>query len=792
MYQRENNEPIFFNPDVGGLKKMDEKSIKNQINVLNKKKEKDMDNSLYEKPKVALYNTIQKQHVGKEIDETMGKKIYGSDAMNKYNPIIEWAKKYGLTTDNSARYNVHYLHIDSSQRDIESTISINEYFSLGQNPFLSTEYTDIIYITHPNHPFQVEDKITVDGLVPITTQMVYTSGDTKPFLEFLNDGTGKIGYIKVNYPHGIPETYKTDTGDLFCDIDGLKNPDAMAGYEGYYGNILLTFINGRHNIFLEDSTHGLLYNANYFYILLPNIFLGVPGTISPTTKQFVTLKLYYANGIPTNQINANFPINIYHSSSYQIINEIQENGYSIKVNTIAKASGQFGGNNIRIGRVSDYAGGYTEPNQYTIKLSRIYKNVVYANLVSTIFPRSEYAIKNYPQSTINNKIYWQNYEEGDYTYSANILVGTYSNTTLARILEATVYNVMKVTHPTIETFFNHNYTTTPNNVMKFMIDLDSDTTTIKSYKERIITRPFAKVYYINSSQNFTELPTASTSDPAEGYLYPLFVLVIMYGHRLTLNTMYKSNPTPSPYVSNGTKGDTIRIDGAIDFYGISSTYLNGEFEAYEINDVMTSISNADDAFMIKLQPFDIGTSATRSTKLGGGIFKIYTPNVFRLMFDKVDTIGTVLGFQNAGSPLSVTKYSNTITNKDTYEPDLNPVINLDETTPGNAIDLEGYNYINMVCPQLPVIDATGSIKTLFAKIELNNKYGRMNYDTFVATPLVYYNPIKELSELSVSYYSPSGELYDFNGLNHSFIIELITLDELPKESNFNEHAGVTL
>jgi hypothetical protein len=171
---------------------------------------------------------------------------------------------------------------------------------------------------------------------------------------------------------------------------------------------------------------------------------------------------------------------------------------------------------------------------------------------------------------------------------------------------------------------------------------------------------------------------------------------------------------------------------------------------------------------------------------------MYTPNNFRLLFNYSDTIGSLLGFPNVGETYSVTKFDNTITNKDPYEPDISPAMNIDTTTPGNSMILCGYNYILMTCEELPVIDTIGKIKKAFAKIIFTGIPGKMCFNSFIATPKIFYEPINQLSQLTIAFYSPEGELYDFNGLEHSFTIEITTLDDLPYDTHINTHTGKIL
>ena len=80
----------------------------------------------------------------------------------------------------------------------------------------------------------------------------------------------------------------------------------------------------------------------------------------------------------------------------------------------------------------------------------------------------------------------------------------------------------------------------------------------------------------------------------------------------------------------------------------------------------------------------------------------------------------------------------------------------------------------------------GKIKDVYSKINLTGLPGKILYNSFIPNSNFYYNPIKNLTKLAISFYSSNGELFDFNGLDHSFTLELVTLDIIPEGTNINE------
>jgi len=792
--------PHFFNKSVGGVNMLSASQTLDQMKILQMQGQKKQTNK-DQQSKLKLFNDLQKSRIGKELDENT---IMTPDTNNgTYRPEQAWKENHGLIGETNSRYNVRYLHIDSLNRQKEPMMEISNYYTLSENPILTTELSEKIFIRQPNHPFVIEDKITIDGISPATYKLRYDPTNSLIPIEFV------VGqrYMIIHFAHGIPETHASDAeiSNLFMALSDFTN-EGTTGNSLYFGNIVLTFINKNHSFFLEnkvatDILPVLPFDANKMYIELPYTYVDSPGTPS-TLPRYITLALYYANGVPMNIINAQYPTDIYHTIYYQIIREVSTDGYYINLSANALASGYIGGKTVRIGQISDFTGGYAEPNFYIIPLEEIYKNVVSVRLLSTEFPNSEYVIKSYPESSRNNRIYWQNYEDGSHIYSLEVTPGKYNSTTLITIIESKFYDTARYYYPSVtSSYTDHNY-------VQVSLDTDTDTTTFKAYKEAVMVRPFVNAYYIRTDYNlipeqwdhkFVAVGSDPTSDPNNypEQMYPVFILIKYLSHGLKLNTMYYTHEYHQDYVPNGSVGDSIIITGTTSFLGIPGSKIDGTYEVYKINQEFEDPgflgpTASDNYFMIKLLPLDMGQYKTREMAQNGGIFYMYTPNKFRLLFNFSDTIGSLLGFPNVGETYAVTKYDSVITNKDPYEPDIRPAMDLDITTPGNAMILCGYNYILMTCEELPVIDTIGKIKKAFSKIIFTGIPGKMCFNSFISTPKIFYEPISQLSQLTISFYSPQGELYDFNGLDHSFTLEITTLDELPYDTHINTHTGKIL
>ena len=83
----------------------------------------------------------------------------------------------------------------------------------------------------------------------------------------------------------------------------------------------------------------------------------------------------------------------------------------------------------------------------------------------------------------------------------------------------------------------------------------------------------------------------------------------------------------------------------------------------------------------------------------------------------------------------------------------------------------------------------GSVKQAFGKILLNDIPGNTLFNTFVPATMIFQDPIASISQLDIHFYSPDGSLYNFNNVNHSFTIEIMTKEEIPTDSGISARTG---
>ena len=166
---------------------------------------------------------------------------------------------------------------------------------------------------------------------------------------------------------------------------------------------------------------------------------------------------------------------------------------------------------------------------------------------------------------------------------------------------------------------------------------------------------------------------------------------------------------------------------------------------------------------------------------GGYACEILVPREMRLLFTFSDSMGEQIGFRNIGDTHSITKFSTIITNKDSYE---NETIydSLRNTKIFTNASLTFYKdqYIIMTCKELSIIKNTRQPIDIFAKINFTKD--EILIDEIICPPVFYYNPIDRLSELTFEFYTPDGKQYDFNNIDHSFVLEFTMMDNIPENT----------
>jgi len=654
---------------------------------------------------------------------------------DKYDVYLNYLMQKGLSDDNetSTYFDIRYVNIDSSKRQTVSNAILSNVSTLSYNPLSLIKETAILTITQPNHSFEVGNQIVLFGLTT-AANIIRISSSSSIFT--FTDGSS---YVKITYDHGIATSLLStyDISDLTFTLSDFVGNNG----DGYINNIPINSINKTHNLLLTTPTITTA-QANIFYFELPTEF---SGTYTPATFN-VTLTFNYICGIPLNKINSNIPTSVNCLNPYLIITTVSTNSYTVILPKIAgNTSTAFGNSIVQVGKIDQIINSFPDPNQYKISLPTELYNIVRVEIFSSTFPCVP---KNIPST--KNKFYWQNLQDGDHVYSVELDGGFYTPIELKNALEKAFYYTERVNYAqaianeTKPVYTNHNY-------IEVNIETSSGITTVKSFIESQLVKPFINVN--------PAIASSSNNDPSTPVTN--YILTIRHeGHGLIAGT-------------------EILIQGAIEHMGIPTVTLNKQ---YEINEVLSV-----DTYTIVLTPFNL--SPTRINTMGGANVSIFSPNSFKLRMDYSDSLCGVLGFRNIGYPDSITTYGVSCTNEDLYEDETNTNdIGVATEITKDPLDFISDSYLMIKCDELVVIE--NETESFFAKILLNGSYGSELYNTFVDTPKIYYTPIDTLSELTLSFYRPNGELFDFSKINHSFVLRIVCVRKTNIGMNIDTTIGI--
>ena len=609
------------------------------------------------------------------------------------------------------KYRITRVNVDSKNRNlVPKNILSNEKF-VASNIFSIEKNSNIITIFLENHGLLINDKITIENIA---------------YPEFYLDSfefTKKLDYVKIyHHNHGMVPF----DGTTIYTSYRIKIEDIFNNNTSYIQNIPLNILNDYHEIYF-NTNNSSDYDKHFYYIKIDNIF--ALNTITYNFNYKVTYMHLY--GIPISKISANYPIISDRHIGYQLIDSvIDKNKFTIVVDSVASLTKQnCGGDDIIINKISDYIEGYPDNNNYKINLNKTFYNVSKIKLISTEFPNTEKTIKDYPLSRQNNLLFWEILGNADYIYKIAVTPGNYNVSGLMSEIQKQVEKT--------KIFKNDINISTDNELIEFNLFFKAD----------IIIDVNSSLFQINFYGEITTVnPLKISQDPNNKYLYYLEV------------------NQPNHLLQPGTQ---IRILNSLDIGIVPNSILNG------LHIIDTVIDN--DTYLIKLQRFN--PLVTNSIiNVGGGIeVTIRYPFKARLSFDKPGTIGYILGFRNVGQLNSITDWSFNITNNTPY---LNDILvdsvgkSINNTVINNYINLNGDNYILMANPLFRNTLDTGNLNGVFAKLLLAGMPGYILFNQYIQLGDEFTESVQTLSDLEFSFYAPDGSLYSFNGIDHSFTIEI--------------------
>ena len=671
----------------------------------------------------------------------------------RYDPYIGYLYSHGLLDDGSniKRFETHYLDINSNYRIKNPYVITEDELLLGSSPIKVTKNSNVVTVLHENNDFQIGERITISGAT-VSQVILRTILDNNDPSFIIPNG---CNFMKIYYEHGIPSTYKGS--DIKITISGIKGDRGSLNNVTFLGNIPINYINKKHTVIMELSQNDipdtcdltsypsdfLDYSPDSFFVVLPtsmhDLSPNQPYTLYPYNYKISLLTI---GTIPINYINAKYPISPDVSQGVHNITSRANNSYTFEVNSISYLDSMGGGSSVYVARVISVNTGHHNPNKYNISLDKVYQNVVKARLISIEFPNSETIINEE-----NNKLYWNNIDDGDTLYQIEVPIGNYTPNELEKVLEDLFFNTKRV-----NTGEDIGSTYTGNHLVKVDINQMTDEVTFKIFKEFNLVQPIISII-----PDISLDPNTNNNIPGTRYE----LVIQQQGHNLQV-------------------GDPILITGSISTFGIPPEAINMEHTVFSVIDTNT--------YSIQLQRVNLSNS--RFDTRGGESVNVFAPDKFRFRFDLQNTMGNLLGFRNAGQSNSITPFNHTISNKDEYEFDINKNIFGEEIViENNALQLSGDNYVLLVADPLRTITSIGPTKEAFAKILLCDLPGKILFNSHVPTHEYYNDPLHELFELDIAFYKPNGELYDFNGLEHSMTIEITTVGDIPCGTGINPNTG---
>ncbi len=706
----------------------------------------------------------------------------------EFDPYLNYLNTKGLYSDNvKVRYNVEYVNIDSLNRNKIPKNIPSLIYDLSSNPLsINNTKLNISLSAAQISKVNVGDKFSLTNVQPVEKIYSAYDDDKNTILTFYKDKN----YIQVNINPNVNTVNNLnlyekyfDTSKVFVRISGVQGVknnnyfeiqnirpyDAAANntynkiiqenndpYTSYIGNIPISFINSQHQIYLLPPNEvNVLFDPNKFYILLPYASDGtniVSNSNQANNNYNITFIFDHYNFIPLNEINADYPINSEHIKGYHVVNYINYTYNYIQtdiyppidsnlINTANYYYNNFGGDNIYLNIIDKIEYAYPNQNNYTIDLGKTFNNVIQIKILDSMFINPSKTFYNTGIGK-NNRLYFQNIENLENIQYIELEEGLYTYNTLKSAIEQKFSSLSR----TID-INNFGYDLKYN----VFVEINQDTQVISftSYKSKTLQIPINNVDPVINSNDTTI---------GEGK----YTIVI-------------------DHINHGISSTTsiALFSGFIDHLGIPANFLNGTH-------TITVIDKNRYSFVIN----NVNLNATKIVTNGGRNVTVFIPSPMKYYFNYTDTVGTVLGFRNPGYATSITNYNYIIRNSDPYLNEVSLDVNGNKIViKNNAIKLYKFTYFLMECSASSLLINAHTKNNLFTKFRITED--KIIVNEIVNTASFFYDPIYELNKLSFKFYNPDNTLVEFNDNDHSFILELTTIDNLPEFTNINSTRTMT-
>ena len=537
--------------------------------------------------------------------------IYNDD-YNRINDITK--NKKGINNqinENEIISNYKLVNIDSRNRLKTSKNIISKTITCS-NSLCFIKNKNNITFNIANHGLKEGNKITINN---VSNTNVNLNEDNIIF-----ENNSDVLHFNLNSNFVISDIYTTQ----YLYIYDIKY------HSTNIGNININLLYGIHKIIIINDTD--------IAIKLPYIY---NNNNNNNNNLNISFKLLNLCGIPLNEINSNYPLDNDRLTGFKNIVNVTTNSFDILSTTKAVNNlTNVGGNNIRIGLISNTIKGYDNSNNYKIEIP-IINNVKQISIISSDIPHTQYNINNN-----NNLLYINFIFNSSNTKSIELLPGYYNTSTLISNIEEKINN--------IDIIYNLNKNISDNNKDIEFISLESKVS-LDSYKDIIKFIIYINLKFINNIFYLSE----------------------------NNNNLLKINH----YNHNLDVGDFILISESLSINKIPSNIINQEHQIFKIID--------NNNYLIKLPEY-IELSNIETNLIN--IINIKYKLKFRLEFDKKNTFGNLLGFRNIEDKNSITHYHTEISNTTPYinelKLDSNNNINIMQN---NRINLNPINYIFLSC-----------------------------------------------------------------------------------------------
>ena len=679
----------------------------------------------------------------KDISKIMDKKKEEGDNYLKNELIKDNLKEVNT--------NISLINVDSYYRNkIPKNITeVNKNY-LQNDPITTQKGSSELKFYMPNHGFNIGDTITISN--------VQSYSKTFSNSLYLIDN---FNYLLIKFKsHNIDSNYSNYNSNLLIQSSLLTRINSTEDVTSrFYGNIPINMTLGLLQIFtLNDlQNSGQITNEIIQVIIstfdeigsnqdIYNNFIFIPlefsFTISELDKSNRNIKeailgdqesifnIQYAynisfmdlQGIPLNTINSDYPITYQRQQGNQEITNVEEEYFYINTKSKSYSNGNFGGDKIIISKILKTIPGFPSAGDFTIQLKKNFTNVTRIEMVSSEIP----FIENTISEGINNKLYWQNYEDGDKIYSISLPSGNYSYSSLINNLSNELNKVERVNSINEDLIYN-----------LFEIEANNFTSEIK----------------FKSFTN-TSLPNSITSS--------IITINLKNYYKLTIKH-------PNNFVE---VKDEIEISGCDKIDVISKAIINTKHVVYEIDKLRQTYS-------VILPPFNVSTASSGNGGLG---IKIKTPTKSRFLFNRNDTIGNILWFRRPGDENSITKFRSVNSNLDDYEYSLklDSVGNFNNDP--NLFETDGNTtYWLLYLNDYESLILSG-LENCFSKLLITSVQGEVSFNSFVNNPVLFEVPIPSLNELSVKVTDKYGNLVNFLNNDFSFTLRIYEIISNPIET----------